>query len=497
MEMMMNNADNLKFFYDRLSELYRLGCIGSLMGWDQQTYMPVKAAEARASQNEYIASAMHQKATDPRFLDAVDELAASMDQLSSDDQVNVREMKRELDKERKLPPEFVAELAEVTSLGFDVWAQARPKNDFEAVKPYLEKIFELNRRRCDLVGYEEHPYDALLDIYEPGSKTSTIKPLLVDLGEQLSEIIPSITEKFGGQTGAKGHYEQKSQYELVRKISGSLGFDFESGRLDTALHPFMTSLGPNDFRITTRYDESNYMGCLYSVIHETGHALYELGLPKEWAGTPMGSAVSLGIHESQSRLWENQVGRSREFCSYLSGVIGEFFPQASTDPEALWKDVNRVAPSLIRTEADEVTYSQHVVIRMLLEEEIITGNLSITDLPGAWNDLYEKYLGLRPSDYKNGVMQDMHWYTGAVGYFPTYALGNLYNAMMMVTAKVALPDLSDQIKRGEFAPLLAWLRENVHRYGMRYKGPELVKIITGQDLSAGPFVAYLKNKFLS
>lgn len=492
----MNLTEKTQFFYERLSELYRLGCIGSLLGWDHQTYMPPNGAEARAAQNEYIASLAHRRATDPKFLETVDELAGVMDQLSPEDMVNVREIKREVDKERKLPPDFIAEMAETSSMGFNVWAQARPADDWDAVKPYLEKLFELSRRRADLVGYSENPYDALLDIYEPGGTTATIKPVLVELGERLREIIPPIAEQFKGESEPAGTYPKSAQYELAKMISLKLGFSFESGRLDTAPHPFMTSIGPNDFRITTRYDESDFVGCLYSVIHETGHALYELGLPKEWAGTPMGSAVSLGIHESQSRLWENLVGRSHEFARYLGGVIPQFFPEEPTDEKILWKKINHVAPSLIRTEADEVTYSQHVVIRMLLEEEIIAGHLKVADLPSAWNDLYENYLGIRPTDYKNGAMQDMHWYTGAIGYFPTYALGNLYNAMMMETAKTALPNLPKQIETGEFAPLLSWLRENVHSQGMRYRGPELIKRITGKELTAGAFVEYLKGKFL-
>jgi carboxypeptidase Taq len=493
----MDSATNLKLFYDRLSELYRLGCIGALLGWDQQTYMPPQAAEARASQLEYIASATHAKATDPAFLRAVDELAGVLDSLSADDLVNVREMKRELDRERKLPAEFVAEMAETSALSFSVWAKARPENDWAAVKPYLEKLVDLSRRRADLVGYEENPYDVLLDIYEPDLRTSTVKPLLLDLGERLREIIPAITDKFAGVDEPKGDYDPREQYELDRKVSFDLGFSFDSGRLDTAPHPFMTTLGPRDYRITTRYEAGNPLPSLYGVIHETGHALYELGLPLKWAGTPMGSAVSLGIHESQSRLWENLVGRSREFSHYLAPVIGEFFPGCElADPDTLWRKANKVAPSLIRVEADEVTYSQHVVIRMLLEEQLMNKELSVADLPDAWNAMYQKYLGVTPPDYKDGVMQDMHWYDGAIGYFPTYALGNLYNAMMMEKIREAIPNLDDQIERGDFETLLAWLRENVHAHGMRYHGPELIKRITGRELEAGPFVSYLKSKFL-
>ena len=283
---------------------------------------------------------------------------------------------------------------------------------------------------------------------------------------------------------------------MCERIAREIGFDFESGRLDKTAHPFMTSCGPRDFRITTRYFDDNFIPALYGSMHETGHALYEMGLPPDKAGTPLGEAVSLGIHESQSRMWENLVGRSREFTAYLSGILSEFFPGQPLSPEELWGKTNRVCPSLIRVEADEVTYNQHIVIRMLLEEALITNELKVADLPGAWNDLYEKYLGVRPPDFKDGVMQDVHWYTGSMGYFPTYSLGNLFGAMMMRKAREAMPDLSDQIGRGEFAGLLGWLLENVHQHGMRFRSAELVERIAGAKPSAEPFVEYVKEKFL-
>jgi len=279
-------------------------------------------------------------------------------------------------------------------------------------------------------------------------------------------------------------------------VAGDLGFAFDAGRLDTTAHPFMTTLGPRDFRITTRYNESNFLPGLYGAIHETGHALYEMGLPPERVGTPLGEAVSCSIHESQSRMWENLVGRSRPFSVYLSGRVKEFFPDFRLSPDELWRHANRVQPSLIRVEADEVTYGQHIVIRMILELALVEGEISVADLPGAWDDLYEKYLGVRPADYRDGVMQDVHWYSGSLGYFPTYALGNLYGAMMLQAAREAIPDLDGRIEQGEFCGLLSWLRESVHQHGMRYRGPELIRRIAGQELSAGQFVDYLEVKFL-
>lgn len=494
----MSVENTRKEFYEKLSEIYRLGCIYALVEWDQQVYMPTQAGEGRASQIEYLSLSIHQKETDPEFARIVDELNEVRDTLSIEDQVNVRETKRTLDIERKLPADYVAEVAQASSMGYNTWVKARPENDFKAVQPYLEKLVELSKRRCDLVGYEEHPYDALLDIYEPGLKLSVVKPLLLGLGEELRQIIPPISEKFRDLAPLSGHFDKDSQAKLSRKVAEGLGFDFKRGRMDSTAHPFMTTMGPSDFRITTRYDESDLLSSLYSTIHESGHALYELGLQTEWAGTPMGSAVSLGVHESQSRMWENLIGRSMEFCEYLSPMVNEYFPDAKgiSDPKSLWMHINRVKPSLIRTESDEVTYSQHIVIRMLLEEALITGELKVADLPGAWDDLYEKYLGVRSPELKNGVMQDVHWYQGSIGYFPTYALGNVYGAMMIETAKQAIPNLYDQVRRGEFSGLLGWLKENVHKHGMRYRGPELVKHITGEAPVATPFVNYLKSKHL-
>ncbi|MHB9037362.1 MAG: carboxypeptidase M32 [Armatimonadota bacterium] len=492
----MSTQQELTLFYDTLSELYRIQCISALLGWDQRVYMPANGAKGRAEQLEYLARTLHKKMTDPGFGQTVDLLYEQIETLPDVDRVNVRETKRTLDIQRKLPEEFVSEMTRVSSLAYDTWVKARPADDFEAVKPLLEKIVELSRKKCDLIGYAEHPYDALLDEYDPGSTLSFVKPLLLNLAEQLRSVIPSISKKFQGQKRLHGRYELSVQDKLCRRLAETMGFDFKSGRFDTTPHPFMTTIGPCDLRITTRYDETDFVSSLYGTIHETGHALYEQGLPTEWAGTPMGSAVSLSIHESQSRIWENLVGRSKAFCIYLSGVVKGFFPNESLDPDELWDIVNRVQPSLIRTEADEVTYSQHVVIRMLLEERLITGDLSVADLPGAWNDLYEQYLGIRPTDFKNGVMQDVHWYSGGIGYFPTYALGNLYNAMMMETARIALPDLPNKIELGEFGDLLGWLRENVHKRGMQLRGRELIREITGHELSAEPFIDYVRNKFL-
>jgi carboxypeptidase Taq len=459
--------------------------------------MPPAAVEGRAAQREYIAVLIHQKSTDPEFTSVVDQLYAELDKLSSDDQVNVREVKRQLDIERKLPEEFVREMSQACSVGYSVWQKSRPRNDWESVRCALEKIVELSRQKAELIGYKEHPYDALLDLYEPGMTTSVVKPLLLQLANELKKIVPAVAQRFSGISPLEGDFPEDAQKQLCLRVALDIGFDLEWGRIDASAHPFTTTIGPNDVRITNRFTRSSFIPALYGTIHETGHALYDIGLPKKWLGTPLGSPVSLGIHESQSRIWENIVGRSREFCIYLGRVLPEFFPNFTLAPDELWSYVNLVKPSLIRVDADEVTYSLHIVIRMLLEEQLILGELNVKDLPAAWDDLYEEYLGIRPKDYKDGVMQDVHWYSGSIGYFPTYALGNLYNAMMMESIQEAVPDVYKHIENGQFSSLLSWLRENVHSHGMRYNAQELIKITTGKELNPDSFLTYIKKKFKS
>lgn len=487
----------LKGFYAHLEELYRLRSIGALLGWDQQVNLPENGAASRAEQLECLSRIIHQRKTSPGFCALVDDLHAQSSALTEDDLVNVREIKRQLDIEKKLPEEFVAEKTRICSLSYIAWTKARPAGDFAAVKPHLQKVIELSRREAELIGFREHPYDALLDQFEPHMTLAQVKPLLLSLAERLGGIVPAIAEKTAGEVPVTGGVPEGSQAKLCARLAAGIGYDFKSGRLDKTHHPFESSLGRNDVRITTRYLADDFLSSVFSVLHETGHALYELGLPQERRGTPLGSAVSYGIHESQSRLWENIVGRSRAYSIYLHRMLKRFLPRVhkALSPEAVWLLCNRVRPSLIRVEADEVTYSLHVVIRMLLEEELIAGNLQVDDLPGAWNGLYEKFMGIRPSSDREGVLQDVHWYSGAIGYFPSYALGNLYGALFMGSARKALPDLDRQIEAGEFAPLLKWLRANVHVHGMRYRARELVEKVSGQTLSSGPFVEYLCAKF--
>ncbi len=483
-------------FYAHLDEVYRLSCIRGVLEWDQQVCLPPRGAAERADHLEIMSKLLHQRLTDPEFIDIVNDLAERED-LSADDRVNVTEIKRAVDRQGKLPESFVAERSRVTSIAYTEWTKARPENNFARVMPHLTRIVELSREEAELVGYAEHPYDALLDSYEPHATLRQIKPLLLELGAELSKLVPVLTEKTRESRVTEGTFPEAAQVALCTRVLKDVGYNFESGRLDKTHHPFQSSLGSEDIRLTTRYDETNYLSALFTALHEAGHAMYEDGLRKEFKGRPLGQATSLGVHESQSRFWENLIGRSPEFARYLHRVLGEYFPAEHhrISWESIWREVNRVSPSLIRVEADEVTYSLHVVIRLALEEALIKGDLDVYDLPRAWAEMYERYLGVRPATDADGVLQDVHWYGGMIGYFPTYALGNLYGAAMLGALRKAVPNFEAGVEHGDFRPIYEWLRTNVHQHGMRYTGPELIRQIAGVELSAGPFIQYIKTKF--
>lgn len=488
-------SELLRRFYASLREQYLLSGISATLEWDLRTMAPPKGAVIRGAQLEYLAARAHERATAPEFVALVDELYSRLEALAPSDQVNVREKQRMISRQTKLPVEFVAERSRTENEAYEVWHRARPSGDFAAVAPLLQKLIDLNRQECELVGYQEHPYDALLDLYEPGATISSIKPLLLKVADQLRSMLGVLTEKLSGVAErTEMVFPEELQHRLGLDVAAALGFDTKGGRLDKSAHPFATGLGEGDVRITTRYEKHWPWSSLFGVIHETGHALYEQGLLAEHAGTPMGRSVSLGIHESQSRFYENMIGRSREFSIYLAPLASRIFG-ISLSPDQLWRTVNQVRPSLIRVEADEVSYSLHVVIRMLLEERIASGELNALDLPAAWDDLYYHYLGIRAPSPKDGVMQDVHWYQGAFGYFPTYALGNLFAAQLLAAMERDLPTMWQGVALGDFVPILDWLRRSVHRRGMQYPSLELVQQVTGEPLTDRYFIEYLRKKF--
>lgn len=493
----MEKKELLRKFYAGLDQIYTLTCIHAGLEWDQQVYMPPKAAGTRGKQLELIETLRHAKVTSPEYIKITNDLFEQIDSLEYADRVNVRETHRHLERQQKLPSEFVGRKALACSEAFDKWTRARPAGDYGYVSSSLKTVIDLNKEEADLIGYEGSPYNALLDSYEPYAKLEVIKPILLRLSEALSRMLPTIEPLFERVEEIDGDFPEETQAELCKWAMQALGFDFEGGRLDKSQHPFCSTLGTGDQRITTRYSCTNFLSALYGTVHETGHALYEMGLLERFHGTPMGFAASLGVHESQSRFFENMIGRSRQFCVFLHGHLREFFPDFhhKSSPEMLWKMLNKVKPTFIRVEADEITYSLHVVIRMLLEEQLLTGSLAVSELPEAWNSLYAEYLGIQPKNVREGVLQDVHWYSGLIGYFPTYALGNLYGALMLTGLKRDLPDYLSDVENGIFERIVQWFRKNVHEKGMQFTGPELVEQISALPFNEEPFLEYLKEKF--
>ena len=492
----MNKAFQSVLEYSR--DLYALRSAVGVLSWDQETMMPPKGGEGRARSMASLSRVMHQRFSDPRLLEAL-EGCASAEGLSGDERVVVRELRRDRDKAVKVPEALAAEIAETVSLAQRAWAEARPKSDTAAFNPWLDKVISLRRREAECLGYAETPYDALLDNYEPGARTSYLRKLLNDLK---AELVPLLGKLLAAQGDAKPALEGKifpvaDQRGFNRTVLEAMGFDLEAGRLDESAHPFTEGLHPQDVRLTTRYSERDLMSALFSTLHEGGHGLYEQGFQPRYYGTPMAEAVSLGVHESQSRLWENQVGRSRDFWSgYYPALQGVFPGQlGDLDLAGFLKAINRVQPSLIRVEADEVTYNLHIVLRFELETALFGGELQPKDLEAAWNEGMRRNLGVTPDSPSQGYMQDVHWSCGLLGYFPTYTLGNLRSAQLFDAAQKALPDLRADIRAGRFGGLKGWLNKEVHESGRRLDGDALMEKATGSKTLAAPFLAYLRAKY--
>jgi len=483
-----------------------LASINSVLEWDERTMMPAAEAEHRADQTTLLSGIIHQRWTDEAFVAKVSELAAgplATGPLSEgpDDEtsVTIRRLKRLVDKKTKLPRSLVEELARTATLGQSAWERARRENSFAQFEPWLAKTFELKRQQAAALGYKQSPYDALLDDYEPEELTANVGRVLADLREQLVPLVAAIRSA-GRQPDTSllsRDYPVSLQESFGKEAAAAIGFDFSRGRLDVTAHPFCTTLGPHDCRITTRYDGRFFNAAFFGILHEAGHGIYEQGLPPDRFGLPLGEAISLGIHESQSRLWENLIGRSRAFWQHFYPAAQSRFPAALGGAafDAFYFAVNDVRPSLIRVEADEATYNLHILIRFELEQALLSGNLPIADAPTAWNDKYRQYLGIASESDADGILQDVHWSAGLVGYFPTYTLGNLYASQFFAAADQELGGLHAQFARGEFQPLRDWLREKIHRHGQRYSAAELVKRLAGTALSSAPLLAHLRRKY--
>jgi carboxypeptidase Taq len=485
----------------RSREAAVMSACASILGWDERTYMPHNGSAFRSDQMALLARLTHDMTTDPKVGEC---LAAVEDSSLVEDPdgpaaANVREIRRAYDRAVKLPNDLVEELARVTTRAQQVWQESRENNDFPTFLPWLEQVVALKRREAEAVGYKVHPYDALLDEYEPGVTSAQVRAVFAALSADLVPLIAAISQssRKPKREILEREYPVEAQQTFARRAAEAIGFDFQAGRLDVTTHPFCSGIGPGDCRITTRYNPRFFNEAFFGVLHEAGHGIYEQGLDPEQFGTPLGSYCSLGIHESQSRLWENQVGRGRPFWQFFFSEAQKAFPATLGDVSADDFDfaINESRPSFIRVEADEATYNLHIILRFELELALMSGDLKPADVPIAWNERFTKMFGLTPPDDRRGCLQDIHWSMGGIGYFPTYTLGNLYAAQLMNAARRQLPGLEDGFTRGQFSPLTKWLNEKVHRPGRRYRSDDLCRRVTGEGLRHEPLVGYLRDKY--
>lgn len=469
----------------------------ALLQWDMETYMPARGGAFRAQQVSTLAGIAHELSTEDKFGKILEELSGNKS-LSEMERRNVEESLKDFKRNKKYTTEFVETLSRTVSEAVQVWTKAKEKSDFKLFAPHLDKLVELKRQECEILGYEDHPYDALLDLYEPGAKTKEIVALFKGVREWLVDFVKKISARSQNEDAFMfRHYQKDKQWDYGIFLLKQMGYDFETGRQDVSAHPFTTSFNSCDVRVTTRVNENDLNEMIWSCIHEGGHALYEQGLGADDYGLPSGEAVSLGIHESQSRLWENNVGRSLSYWKANYGKLQEVFPGNLKNVlvDAFYKAMNVVRPSFIRTSADELTYHFHVLIRFEIEKALLEKAVEVKDLPDAWNHKYKTYLGLEvPSDAK-GVLQDIHWSYGNFGYFPTYSLGSFYAAQFFSKAKQDIPSLENEIESGNMKPLLGWLRENIHRHGKTYPAGELCKRVTGETLNFKYFMDYASKKY--
>jgi len=496
----MESEHKLQQLKTLLAEIADLNQITALLDWDQQTYMPPGGAENRGYQLATLQQIAHTKAISDEIGKLLDDLQLYASQLDPDsfDACLVRVARRNYENETKVPTEWVVKFAMTTTAAHEAWAKARAENDFHHFQPHLERILDLAHRFAGFFAPYEHVYDPLLDIFEPGMKTTDVKaifnllrPQQVKLLEQIASC-PQVDNSFMSLT-----YDEQKQWSFGVEAITKMGFEWDRSRQDKTLHPFTTSFGWGDVRITTRVFPNYLASALFGTLHEAGHAMYAMGSDKSFDRTPLFGGASAGIHESQSRMWENLIGRSYPFWQHFYPRLQEFFPSqlGNVALETFYKGINKVQPSFIRVEADEATYNLHIMLRMELEIALMENQLQVKDLPEAWNSRFQEYLGVTPPDYSNGVLQDVHWSGGLIGYFPSYALGNLIAAQLWERISADIPDLPDQIRQGEFVAWLAWLREKVHSHGNKFEPKQLIQHVTSSKIDPAPYMRYLEQKY--
>jgi len=487
--------------YQKLRERFRevalIGGASGLLSWDQDTYMPPKSAPCRADQLACLSGWRHRLAVAPEVNDWIKACEDQGFPAGSKEAANLREWRRDYDREAKLPQALVEDFERTSSLARMAWMDARAKSEFPIFAPHLAKLLALTREKANYWGYQDSRYDALLDGFEPGARTGQLRSLFAELRPAIVAILGPAAERSAITPGEllSGNYPIAGQQALNREVAAAMGFDFEAGRIDTTAHPFCASPGVGDVRLTTRYHERDFSVSLYGVMHEAGHGLYDQGLPEDDFGTPAGEAASLGIHESQSRLWENKVGCARPFWEHWLPAAARHLPDlARFSPAEITRALNRVSPSFIRVEADEVTYDLHIILRFELELRLLEGDLAVADLPTAWNEEFEKMFSLRVPDDAHGCLQDIHWSLGIFGYFPTYTLGNLNSAQLFAAARKQIAGLDTQLAQGSYKALLDWLRANVHAHGRCLPPQDLMQQATGEPTQISYHLEYLRAK---
>lgn len=500
--MTMNNYQALSKLSERA---HILDGISGFLGWDQETYMPVQAFHIRAKQKALLSEMAHTIKTSPEFEKALSSLidlesgAILMEESDPARHAALHAWRHDFLRFKKLPPSFVEEFTQLTSEAIFIWDKAKKENQFTLFEPSLHKIVEKLKEKAELLGYVDHPYDALLDEYEPGCTTKDVDTLFSHLGREIPPLLKELMDRqeLYPQKSIQPEFSAAEQMEICKKVLDAIGYDWSRGRLDLSSHPFSTSYHPTDCRITTRLESHGLIIQVLTILHEAGHSFYEMGLLPEFHGTPLGEPISMGIHESESRSLETRIGRTLAFWQFLLPHIQKMFPGKvdDTTPESLFTEMSRVAPSLIRTDSDEVTYPLHVLLRFQIEKELIEGTLKTKEIPERWNSCMKTLLGIVPPTDREGCLQDIHWAMGGFGYFPTYTLGNIYAAQFFTVFEKQYPDWQERVRQGEFEFIKEWHRQEVHRHGRRYTSRELVKKITGSDVTSEPYVRYLSDKY--
>lgn len=484
-------------YKNHLQKLADVSYASAVLQWDQEVYMPNSGAEIRARQLATLSGIAHEMSVEENFGNILEKLQND-NSLSPKEKKNVQQSWKDYSDRKKYTTAFVEKMSYTISEAFNAWQEAKEKNDYKIYAPKLEKIIRLKREEAEILGYEKHPYDALLNQYEPGLITDEVTIVFNEVREKLTPFVKEIFKKVKSDNKFMfGNFDEQKQWDLGIELLQQMGYDFEAGRQDKSSHPFSTSFNSKDVRITTRVSKTDFSEMIWSTIHEGGHALYEQGLPLEEYGLPCGEAISLGIHESQSRLWENNVGRSLGYWKANWSKVTARFPNEmkNVSVEDFYKAMNLVQPSLIRTNADELTYHFHVMIRFEMEKAMMEGNINVKELPEKWNSLYKQFLQIDVPSDKEGILQDIHWSHGSIGYFPTYSLGSFYAAQFYSKALQEIPSLEKDIEKGNMRPLLDWLRVNVHQHGKMYSAQELCQRITGEKLNFDYFMEYAKKKY--